>query len=155
VKDLNEMHSKYTGWNKLTLILLSTGVVFFGFIFPDSFSDHDKLLHFSAHFGMSSLLALCFYAFCSVKLRIPKVISYVVLISATLSIGIIYKYWEIATQGMVGNYSFRFIIDRTGCLTSMSQNLSGLMAAIVVIESLLHKNLVTSPPFKSFQSIKL
>ncbi len=141
MKGLNELN-KYSVRDKMTLILLSLGVVCFGFVFPDSFSDHNKLLHFSAHVGMSFLLALCFYTLCSVKLRIPKAISYTVLISATLSIGIIYKFWEIATQGLVGNYSFQIIMDRTGCLTSMSQNLSGLMAAMIVIESLLHKNLV-------------
>lgn len=124
----------------MTLILLSLGVICFGFVFPDSLSDHDKLLHFSAHFGMSFLVALCFYALCSVKLRIPKAISYTVLISATLCIGVIYKLWEI--YSMLGNYSFHALMDRTGCLSSMSQNLSGLMAAMLVIESMLHKNLV-------------
>ena len=33
-----------------------------------------------------------------------------ILISATLFIGVVYKYWEIATSGMIGNYSFHTII---------------------------------------------
>ena len=144
VKNLNEFDAKYGLGSKLIQILLGLGVVCFGFVFPDSLSDHNKLVHFSAHFGMSFLLALCFYVLCSIKLRIPKAISYTVLISATLIIGVIYKFWEISTQGMVGNYSLGIIIDRTGCLTSMSQNLSGLMAAMIVIENLLHKNLRTN-----------
>jgi len=142
VKNLNELYTKYTLRDKLTLILLIAGMICFGLILPDSLSDHNKLVHFSAHFGMSFLLALCCYALCSIKFRVPKGISYTVLISATLSIGILYKFWEIASQGMVGNYSFHSIVDQTGCLTSMSQNLSGLMAAMIVIESLLHKNLL-------------
>ncbi len=139
MKIVNELN-KYSVGEKMTLILLGLGIICFGFVFPDSLSDHDKLLHFAAHFGMSFLLALCFYALCSVKLRIPKAISYTVLISATLCIGVIYKLWEI--YSMLGNYSFQAIMDRTGCLSSMSQNLSGLMAAMLVIESMLHKNLV-------------
>ncbi|MDP4128549.1 MAG: hypothetical protein Q8939_00175 [Bacteroidota bacterium] len=141
MKNVNELKEKYTLKDKLTLLCLSLGVICFGFVFPDSLSDHNKLLHFSAHFGMSFLLALCFYAFFSIKLRVPRAISYTALVSATLTIGIIYKFWEIATEGMVGNLSFLTIMDRTGCLASMSQNLSGLMAAMIVIESLLQKNL--------------
>jgi glucan phosphoethanolaminetransferase (alkaline phosphatase superfamily) len=159
VKGLNELNmSKYSVWDKMALLLLGLGVLCFGFVLPDSFSDHNKLVHFSAHFGMSFLLALCFYTLCSVKLRSPKAISYTVLISATLIIGIIYKFWEIATQGLVGNYSFQIIMDKTGCLTSISQNLSGLMAAILVIESLLHKNLkpnpINKPSFKHLNQLR-
>jgi hypothetical protein len=74
------------------------------------------------------------------------------LITATLCIGIIYKIWEIS--GMLGNYSFHNIMDRTGCLTSLSQNLSGLMAAMLVIESMLHKNLAPNLTTKhSFNSV--
>jgi hypothetical protein len=42
---------------------------------------------------------------------------------------------------MIGNYSFHAIIDMTGSLTSMSQNLSGLCGAMLLIEGLLDRNL--------------
>lgn len=135
------MNNEYSVKDKLTLFLLATGVFCFGVILPDSLSTHVKLVHYAAHFGMSFLLALCFYMICTVKMKISKTISYTVLISATLLIGIIYKYWEIATQGMIGNYSFHAIIDMTGAMTSMSQNLSGLFGGMLLIEGLLDRNL--------------
>jgi hypothetical protein len=135
------MNNEYSVKDKLTLFLLATGVFCFGVIFPDSLSTHVKMVHYAAHFGMSFLLALCFYMICTVKIRISKTISYTVLISATLFIGVVYKYWEIATEGMIGNYSFHAIIDMTGAMTSMSQNLSGLLGAILLIEGLLDRNL--------------
>jgi hypothetical protein len=131
----------YSVKDKLTLFLLATGVFCFGVVFPDSLSTHVRMVHFAAHFGMSFLLALCFYMICTVKMRISKTISYTVLITATLLIGVIYKYWEIATVGMIGNYSFHTIIDNTGVMTSMSQNLSGLFGAMLLIEGLLDRNL--------------
>jgi hypothetical protein len=135
------MTNEYSVKDKLTLFLLATGVFCFGVILPDSFSTHVKMVHYAAHFGMSFLLALCFYMFCTVKMKISKTFSYTVLITATLLIGVVYKYWEIATQGMIGNYSFHTIIDLTGAMTSMSQNLSGLFGAMLLIEGLLDRNL--------------
>ena len=135
------MNNEYSVKDKLTLFLLATGVFCFGLILPDSLSTHVKMVHYAAHFGMSFLLALCFYMICTVKMRISKKISYTILITATLLIGVIYKYWEIATQGMIGNYSFHTIIDLTGAMTSMSQNLSGLFGAMLLIEGLLDRNL--------------
>jgi hypothetical protein len=138
------MKNVYSVKDKLIMFFLATGICCFGIILPDSLSDHTKLVHFSAHFGMSFLLALCFYMICTVKMRISKSVTYTVLIIATLFIGISYKYWEIATEGMIGNYSFHSIIDMTGVLKSMSQNLSGLMGAILLIEGLVDKNLAVS-----------
>ena len=135
------MNNEYSVKDKLTLLLLAGGVFCFGVILPDSLSTHVKLVHYAAHFGMSFLLALCFYMICTVKMRISKTISYTVLITATLVIGVIYKYWEIATEGMIGNYSFHRIIDMTGTMTSMSQNVSGLLGAMLLIEGLLDRNL--------------
>ena len=109
------MNNEYSVKDKLTLFLLATGVFCFGVILPDSLSTHVKMVHYAAHFGMSFLLALCFYMICTVKMKISKTISYTVLVSATLLIGVIYKYWEIATQGMIGNYSFHAIIDYNRC----------------------------------------
>jgi glucan phosphoethanolaminetransferase (alkaline phosphatase superfamily) len=135
------MNKEYSVKDKLTLVLLASGVLCFGVVLPDSFSDHNKLVHFSAHFGMSFLMALCFYMICTVKMHISKGFSYTVLVLATLFIGVVYKYWEIYTQGMIGNYSFQSIMDKTGVMTSMSQNTSGLMGAILLIEGLVERNL--------------
>ena len=98
------MNNVYSVKDKLTLFLLATGVFCFGVILPDSLSTHVKMVHYAAHFGMSFLLALCFYMICTLRLKISKTISYTVLITATLLIGILYKYWETATEGMIENY---------------------------------------------------
>jgi hypothetical protein len=138
------MNNEYSVKDKLTLSLLAAGVFCFGVILPDSLSTHVKMVHYAAHFGMSFLLALCFYMICTVKMQISKKFSYTVLIVATLLIGVVYKYWEIATQGIIGNYSFHTIMDHSGTMTSMSQNISGLMGAILLIEGLLDRNLAST-----------
>jgi hypothetical protein len=138
------MNNEYSVKDKLTLFLLATGVFCFGVILPDSLSTHVKMVHYAAHFGMSFLLALCFYMVCTVKMHISKTFSYTVLIAATLLIGVIYKFWEISTQGMIGNYSFHAIMDSTGTMTSMSQNISGLFGAMLLIEGLLDRNLAST-----------
>ncbi len=136
------MKNEYSVKDKLILLMLALGVGCFGFILPDSLSDHSKLLHFSAHFGMSFLLAFCFYMICTVKMLTTKTFTYTVLITATLFIGVVYKFWEIATSGMIGNYSFHTILDTKEVATSMSQNISGLLGAIFLIEGLVERNLV-------------
>jgi hypothetical protein len=137
------MKNEYSVKEKLMLALLATGVCCFGFIFPVSpLSDHYTLVHFAAHFGMSFLIALCFYMVCTIKLRFSKSFTYTILIIATLFIGVVYKFWEIVSHGEIGTVPFPTILDRAGVMTSMSQNLSGLMAAMFLIESLLNKNLV-------------
>jgi len=138
------MNNEYSFKDKMVLLLLAGTMICFGVVLPDSLSDHNKLVHFSAHFGMSFLLAFCFYMVCTVSMRISKLFSYTVLIIATLFIGVIYKYWEIATQGMIGSYSFHTIVDRTGVMTSMSQNISGLAGAMLLIEGLVDRNLASS-----------
>ncbi len=143
------MKNEYSVKEKLILILLAAGICCFGVLLPDSLSDHNKIVHFSAHFGMSFLLGLCFYMICTIKMRMSKILTYIVLISVTLFIGIIYKYWEIATQGMIGNYSFQVILDSTGVPTSMSQNLSGLLGAVLLIEGLVERNLSINNALKA------
>ncbi len=138
------MKNVYSVKDKLTLILLAAGVFCFGLILPDSISDHTRLVHFSAHFGMSFLLALCSYLLCTIKLRVSKTQSYIILITATLLIGVFYKYWEIASQGTFDRFSFSMAIEQTGALTSMSQNLSGLFAAMLLIEGLVDRNMIMS-----------
>src|SRR5450432_370081 len=147
------MKNEYSVKEKLILALLATGVCCFGFIFPESpLLNHYTLVHFSAHFGMSFLIALCFYMVCTIKLHIPKAFAYTILITVTLFIGVVYKCWEIASQGQVGIVPFQLILDRYGFMTSMSQNLSGLLAAMFLIESLLDKNLViTVAKSRNFQ----
>ena len=147
------MKNEYSVKDKLILLMLALGVGCFGFILPDSLSDHSKLLHFSAHFGMSFLLAFCFYMICTVKMLTTKTFTYTVLICATLFIGVVYKYWEIATFGMIGNYSFQRIVDSTGVATSMSQNISGLLGAIFLIEGLVERNMVIAIRRNSSQAI--
>jgi hypothetical protein len=142
ITNIAKMKNIYSVKEKLTLVLLASGVCCFGFILPDSLSTHTRLVHFAAHFGMSFLFALSFYLVCTVKMHASKSFSYAILILSTLLIGIVYKYWEIATQGMIGKYSFSSVIEATGAMTSMSQNLSGLMAAMFLIESLVEKNLM-------------
>jgi hypothetical protein len=144
IMNIVKMKNAYSVKEKLTMIILGTSVCCFGLILPDSLSTHVKMVHFAAHFGMSFLLALSFYLVCTVKMQASKTFSYTVLIVSTLFIGVVYKYWEIATQGMIGKYSFSAVLESTGAMTSMSQNLSGLMAAMFLIESLVEKNLVMS-----------
>jgi hypothetical protein len=45
---------------------------------------------------------------------------------------------------MIGSYSFHTIVDRTGVMTSMSQNISGLAGAMLLIEGLVDRNLASS-----------
>jgi hypothetical protein len=115
-------------------MILGAGILYFGFIFPDSFSDHVKLVHFAAHVGMSFLAASSIYVLCNIRLRIGRKPSLVILIFATLIIGAIYKYWEISSQGYAHLYSFHDLMVITGCYTSMSQNMAGILAAILMIE---------------------
>jgi hypothetical protein len=119
---------------RLVRLALLGGIVYFGFIFPDSFSDHIKMLHFSAHVGMSFLLASFIYVFCNIKLRINKRNSIVILMAVTLIVGIIYKYMEISGEGLLHAYQLGTLLEITGCYTSMSQNMAGILAAILLIE---------------------
>lgn len=119
------------GFIRLALLL---GIVYFGFVFPDSFSDHEKVVHFAAHVGMSFLMASFIFVVCSLKLRIGKKHSYLLLIIITLIIGAVYKYLEIAGQGILHTYSLMTLLEITGVYTSMSQNMAGILAAILLIQ---------------------
>ena len=118
--------------------MLLAGIVYFGFIFPDSLSDHEKILHFSAHMGMSFLIAISVYVICNVMLHIRRRHSLIILSTLTLVIGAIYKYLEISSQAIFHLYNFGELLKLTGCYTSMSQNMAGLLAAILLIEYLVH-----------------
>lgn len=121
-------------WVRAALLV---GIVYFGFIFPDSLSDHQKILHFSAHVGMSFLVSTCIYVICSFTLRMSRTHSLIILSVLTLVIGAIYKYLEISSEGLLDgfhNYSLGLLLKITGCYTSMSQNTAGLLAAILLID---------------------
>lgn len=124
--------------NRWVRAILLAGIVYFGFILPDSFSSHDKILHFSAHVGMSFFVAICMYVICNIMLHLSRSRSLLILTFATLIIGAIYKYLEISSQGLLGNYLHNYglaiLLKATGCYTSMSQNTAGLLAAILLIE---------------------
>jgi hypothetical protein len=113
---------------------LLAGIVYFGFVFPDSLSNHEKMLHFCAHMGMSFLVATFLYVICNIMLRMSRTRSLIILTVTTLVIGAIYKYFEIAGEGLLHAYTFGSLLKVTGCYTSMSQNTAGLLAAILLIE---------------------
>lgn len=115
---------------------LLAGIVYFGFVFPDSLSDHTKMLHFCAHMGMSFFLASCVYVICNIMLQMKRVASLLMLTVITLVVGGIYKYFEISGEGLLHAFSFGELLKVTGCYTSMSQNMAGTLAAILLIEYL-------------------
>jgi hypothetical protein len=117
-------------------LLLLAGIVYFGFIFPDSLSDHTKMLHFCAHMGMSFFVASCVYVICNIMLHMKRLASLFMLTLITLIVGGIYKYFEISGEGLLHAFSFGELLKVTGCYTSMSQNAAGTLAAILLIEYL-------------------
>jgi hypothetical protein len=118
---------------RLIIFSLVSGILCFGFVLPDSTSDHNKILHFAAHFGMSFLLLSISYAFLNLKWGFNRTGSHVISISFTLLIGCLYKYTEIASQGIMNSFSFGQLMDLTGCYTSLSQNLAGIFAGMFII----------------------
>jgi hypothetical protein len=119
--------------DRLIIFSLVSGIICFGFVFPDSISDHNKVLHFAAHFGMSFLLLSISYAFLNLKWGFSRSGSKVLAISFTLFIGCLYKYAEITSQGIANDFSFGQLLTLTGCYTSMSQNVAGIFAGIFII----------------------
>jgi hypothetical protein len=119
--------------DKLVIFSLVSGIICFGFILPDSTSDHTKLLHFAAHFGMSFLILSCSYAFCSLQWKMSRSGSYGLAILLTLAFGSVYKYMEISSQGIIQRFELGELLSITGCYTSMSQNLAGIFAAMLII----------------------
>jgi hypothetical protein len=117
-------------------LLLLAGIVYFGFIFPDSLSDHTKMVHFCAHMGMSFFVASCVYVICNIMLQMKRLASLLMLTVITLVVGGIYKYFEISGEGLLHAFSFGELLKVTGCYTSMSQNTAGILAAILLIEYL-------------------
>ena len=87
---------------------------------------------------MSFFIAICMYVICNIMLNLSKSRSLLILTFATLVIGAIYKYLEISAEGLLGNYLHNYglaiLLKATGCYTSMSQNMAGLLAAILLID---------------------
>ena len=100
------------------------------------------MVHFAAHFGMSFLILSCSYAFFSLQWRISRSGSYGLAILATLAFGSAYKYWEIASQGIFQHFEFGQLLTITGVYTSMSQNLAGIFAAMLIIQYFFGKRVV-------------
>ncbi|MFI5154919.1 MAG: hypothetical protein ACHQEM_01960 [Chitinophagales bacterium] len=129
---------------RLLIFSLVSGILCFGFIFPDSISDHNKILHFSAHFGMSFLILSISYAFCNLKWGMSRTGSHIISIALTLLVGCFYKYAEISSQGIISNFSFGQLLELTGCYTSMSQNLAGIFAGMFIIHYFFGKGIILS-----------
>ena len=137
---------------KLTRAILLAAIVYFGFVFPDSLSDHTKLVHFCAHMGMSFFLASCLYIICNIFLHMRRSVSVIILTVITLVIGAFYKYFEISGEGLLHAYgNLGDLLRSTGCYTSMSQNTAGLLAAILLIEYTI-ANLPFSPARSSHRA---
>jgi len=119
--------------NKIVLGTLLVGMVFFGFIFPDSLRDHDKMVHFAAHFGMSFLISCLIYAFSRFKLHLKITSSYFLVIAITLVLGSLYKWMELITQGKLISFQVGKLFEISGYYTSMSQNISGILATFLMI----------------------
>jgi hypothetical protein len=131
--------------DRLVIFALVSGIICFGFVFPDSISDHNKILHFAAHFGMSFLLLSISYAFLNLKWGFSRTGSHIISIAFTLFIGCIYKYAEIASQGIMNSFSFGQLMDLTGCYTSMSQNLAGILAGMFIIHYFFGRKSIVKP----------
>ena len=109
-------------------------ITYCGFIFPNTLLDHHRLLHFAAHVGMSFLLACCVFALCHIRLRISRTKTYIILFATLFVIGTLYKYFEMAGNGMLHRSdSLWHLLLINGYYASMSLNLAGLLGAILLI----------------------
>jgi hypothetical protein len=113
--------------------ILFLGIIYFGFMFPDSLGDHDKMVHFAAHFGMSFLISCFIYAFSRLKLNLKKSSSYFLVVGITLIAGSIYKWMELISQGRLSSFQVSKLFEVSGFYTSMSQNISGIFASLLLI----------------------
>lgn len=113
--------------------VLGVGVILFGIVLPDSLSDHYHFLHFSAHFGMSFLIGSSIYLFCNLKASLKKPSSILFALTGVIIFGAIYKLVEIYFLFGLQVMPFFSALSVTGFYTSMSQNLSGVLAAFALI----------------------
>ena len=120
---------------RLIIITLLIAVVLLGVVFPASFSDHYKLLHFSAHYGTSFLIAYFLYKLCTVRFGMRKRYSFVIVFIMAFIFGAIYKYFEIIGNPKIDIHSTTLLrlLDQTGFYISMSQNTAGILSAYALI----------------------
>jgi hypothetical protein len=119
--------------NKFLLIAFIGGIVVFGIILPRPFSDHYRLSHFCAHFGMSFLISYILFSFCSRKIRLGKVMSFSLSFILAFITGSIYKYFEIVNSLPAEKIPLDKLLAITGFYTSMSENIAGILAAFTFI----------------------
>jgi hypothetical protein len=115
------------------MVVLFPGIICFGIIFPDSLGDHDKMVHFAAHFGMSFLISRLINAFSRLKLNLKKGSSYFLLAGITVVAGSAYKWMELVSQGKPASFQVGKLSEVSGYYSSMSQNISGILATLLMI----------------------
>jgi hypothetical protein len=118
---------------RLIIIILLAAIVLLGIVFPASFSDHYKLLHFSAHYGTSFLVSYFLYKLCTVRYRMSKISSFIIVFILAFIFGAIYKYFEISGNPSIHTLPFSKVLEITGFYISMSQNTAGILSAYVLI----------------------
>ena len=120
---------------RLIILALLIAVVMLGIVSPASFSNHYKLLHFSAHYGTSFLVAYFLYKLCTVRLRMRKTYSFITTFIVAFIFGAIYKYFEITGNTKIDIHSMPLskLLELTGFYFSMSQNIAGILSAYALI----------------------
>ena len=118
---------------KYLLIAFVAGIILFGVILPHPFSDHYRLSHFCAHFGMSFLISYIIYSFCFRKIGINRPMSFTLSFILAFVTGSIYKYFEIVNSLPVQKIPLDKMLEITGFYTSASENIAGILAAFTFI----------------------
>jgi hypothetical protein len=118
---------------RLVIITLLIAIILLGIVLPASFSDHYKLLHFSAHFGTSFLVAYFLFKLFTVRFRVNKVPSFIWSFIIAFIFGAIYKFFEISATPFINTMPLPKILDMTGFYISMSQNTAGILSAFVLV----------------------
>jgi len=131
-KPFGSINSKIIKY-RLILIMLLLSAALLGIVIPGSFSDHDSLLHFSAHFGISFLMAFLLFKMFTIRFQLQRSTSFVVVFLAILIFGAIYKVFEIIGNPLFHSFSSVEILRITGFYISMSQNIAGILFAFAFI----------------------
>jgi hypothetical protein len=118
---------------RLIIIALLAAVVLLGIVFPASFSDHYKLLHFSAHYGTSFLVSYFLFKLFTVRFGMQKISSFIIVFILAFIFGAIYKYFEISGNPSIHKMPLSEVLEITGFYISMSQNTAGILSAFVLI----------------------